>query len=70
MEQSVELMDVDVKDFAIFRTAGGIVRPHQTAQFLGRNARMTANGIEDDALERRKVETRRDYRRAAMRADG
>jgi hypothetical protein len=42
---------------AIFRPAGGIVRPHQAAQLLSADIRAPLYGIENSLLDRRQTQS-------------
>jgi len=62
------LMHVDVKTFAVFRAAGGIVLPNQRTQGLGIDAWSLTNELEDPRLDRRQNQITRNDRLAACRA--
>jgi len=62
-------MHVDMKNFAVFRAAGGIVLPNQGTQRLGIDAWSLTNELEDPRLDRRQNQITRNDRLAACRAD-
>ena len=54
----VELVDVDVKDFAVLRPAGWIGGPDNISQFFGGDSGAALDGSEDAALDRRERQFR------------
>ena len=62
-------MHVDMKDFPVFRAAGGIALPNQSTQGLGIDAWSLTNELEDPRLDRRQNQITRNDRLAACRAD-
>ena len=52
-EQLVQLMNMNVQNFAILRTTVRILRPHHCAEVLGVDAGMAPYRFENSSLDRR-----------------
>ena len=65
----VQLMNVNMKNFAVLGTTGRIIRPDQNAQRLGIDARSASNSIKDALLYGWKKQARGGYGLATARTD-
>jgi hypothetical protein len=62
-------MDVNMQNFTVFRTAVGIIGPHQRTQILGGDAWPTTHEFENARFDGRKRNISRHDRVPAVRAD-
>ena len=60
-------MDMNVQNFAVFRTTARIVRPHRCAEVLGANAGTTPYRFKNSSLDRRQRQRFRNGGLAATR---